>query len=212
MKPGLYRHYKGGLYDVQELATLEANEVSYVVYRQLLSGRVFLRPTQEFFGTVNHQGKIIPRYTYLEKQVLRLIRVGGIIRSPNNKVVIVNQRGNSWSLPKGGVEAGEWLMDTLKREVQEETGLIKINIKAYLGMYERYPMGPKLEDVHDAMNQIHLFAVTSDELPLHPSDPHNPEARWVTPQEASKMLTHRLDREAFERFWQDAQPFFSASV
>lgn len=41
----------------------------------------------------------------------------------NNRVLIVQSRGQKWSFPKGGIEIGESLLDCAKREVKEETSL-----------------------------------------------------------------------------------------
>lgn len=213
MSPGIYQHYKGGLYDLEEVALLEATGEEMAVYRQSTTGKLFTRPSKEFFGMVETDRGRVSRFSLIPEQKKRLIRAGAIIASPQGKVVVVNQRGSSWSLPKGGVDPHESLLEAMKREVQEETGLTDLTVYGYLGMYERAPMDAKNEDDLSAMNQIHLFAAMSAELPLQPSDPHNPEARWVSPEEMMNLLTHRLDREAFARFWIEAQArFFSSSV
>lgn len=50
VRPNLYRHFKGGYYIVQSLATVEADRDSeqMVVYQSLQDGRVWLRPLSVF--------------------------------------------------------------------------------------------------------------------------------------------------------------------
>jgi 8-oxo-dGTP diphosphatase len=55
--------------------------------------------------------------------------VGGVLVDVAAQRVLLVQRGKpplqgQWSLPGGGMEAGEYAMDALRREMQEETGLV----------------------------------------------------------------------------------------
>ena len=49
---------------------------------------------------------------------------GGIIINQFNKIAIVNQNYDSWSLPKGHIDKGETAIDAAIREIYEETGII----------------------------------------------------------------------------------------
>ena len=57
---------------------------------------------------------------------------GGIIINKNNEVVIVNQNHDSWSLPKGHIDPGESNLETAKREIYEETGIIDLKLIKYI--------------------------------------------------------------------------------
>jgi 8-oxo-dGTP pyrophosphatase MutT (NUDIX family) len=48
-------------------------------------------------------------------------RTAGGIVVRNGLVAIVNQKGDSWSLPKGGMENGEDELQAAKREIYEGT-------------------------------------------------------------------------------------------
>jgi len=50
-------------------------------------------------------------------------QVYGIILNNNKKIVLVAGKSKKWILPGGGVEKGETLIDTLKREAIEEAAI-----------------------------------------------------------------------------------------
>jgi ADP-ribose pyrophosphatase YjhB (NUDIX family) len=54
-----------------------------------------------------------------------------------SKLLLQRRSDNGrWNLPGGGVELGESLEDTVKREVREETGL-EVEVVRYVGVYSR---------------------------------------------------------------------------
>lgn len=62
--PGVYRHFKGGIYQVMEVATHSETEESLVVYKNA-SERFFVRPLDMFLECVDHEGAIVPRFEKL---------------------------------------------------------------------------------------------------------------------------------------------------
>ena len=47
-----------------------------------------------------------------------------VIRDKDGKILLIRRRDNGvWDLPAGGIELGESIIDCMKREVREETGL-----------------------------------------------------------------------------------------
>lgn len=52
---------------------------------------------------------------------------GGVVQNIHQEVLLIFRRG-SWDLPKGKVDKGETLDQTAIREVQEETGLIELEL------------------------------------------------------------------------------------
>ena len=60
------------------------------------------------------------------KRRMRWVRAaGGIVTSDEGRMLLIFRNGR-WDLPKGKVEAGETLMRAAVREVQEETGLDRL--------------------------------------------------------------------------------------
>ena len=123
---------------------------------------------------------------------------GGVVLNKNRDILIVNQRGNSWSLPKGHVEIGEELLETAKREIYEESGIKDLTYVIKLGYYSRFRIGLDLKDDQSELKEIHMFLFKTDETNLNPIDDHNPEAKWILPGNVSGYLTHKKDKLFFE--------------
>lgn len=125
---------------------------------------------------------------------------GGVILDEHGLVVVVNQKGNSWSLPKGHLEAGEDALTAAVREITEETGLTKLTLVKELGSYSRYRIGKggKGEDV-SMQKHLTFFLFTTNETDLRPQDPDNPEAKWVAKEDVEALLTHPKDKEFFRK-------------
>jgi len=127
---------------------------------------------------------------------------GGIIAGKDGRIVLVWQNSNSWSFPKGGVDAGESPLQTAWREIREETGLSAPELKLVeeLGAYKRYAIGVdgtgENRERPPGLRTLYLFRTEKSEL--HPQESDVTEARWVTVEEALKMLTHPKDAQFLE--------------
>jgi hypothetical protein len=64
--PGRYKHYKGNMYDVYEIATHSEDESKLVVYRPCYGERaLWVRPLDMFTETVERDGKEVLRFAYM---------------------------------------------------------------------------------------------------------------------------------------------------
>ena len=128
---------------------------------------------------------------------------GGIILNKDNKIVIVEQRGHVWSLPKGHIEPGEDALTAAKREIYEETGLKNITLVKELGSYSRYKIGLDGKDDHAEKKHITLFLFRTSETTLQPIDPSHPQAKWVPKEEINHHLTHPKDSEFIKKYFEN---------
>lgn len=73
---GLYKHYKGAMYEVIDVALHTETQAKLVLYHALYDcpqltaeygdKPIFARPYNMFFETVKYQGRIVPRFTKVD--------------------------------------------------------------------------------------------------------------------------------------------------
>lgn len=67
IKIGRYRHFKGNMYEVIGVATHSETLEQMVVYRALYGdGGLWVRPASMWNETVEHEGKTIARFAFVE--------------------------------------------------------------------------------------------------------------------------------------------------
>lgn len=77
---------------------------------------------------------------------------GGLVINENKEILMIFRRG-AWDLPKGHLDKGESIEDCAIREVQEETGLKKVNIISPLTItYHTYQLG-----THHILKESHWY-------------------------------------------------------
>lgn len=121
---------------------------------------------------------------------------GGVVLNPKGQVLVVNQRGKTWSLPKGHVDPGEDVLTAARREIYEESGVKDLTLIKKLGIIERESMST--DGTEKEQKTIHIFLFTTDQMDLQPQDPHNPEAKWVEKEDAANILSNPKDKEFYQ--------------
>ena len=68
LRPGRYRHFKGGEYEVLGVARHSEGLEDMVVYRPLYNDSgMWVRPVSMFMESVERDGKIQPRFAYIDE-------------------------------------------------------------------------------------------------------------------------------------------------
>lgn len=69
LQAGRYRHYKGNLYEVIDVARHSETEEQLVVYRCLSDGNsLWVRPLLMFLETVEVAGQEVPRFSRIKTE------------------------------------------------------------------------------------------------------------------------------------------------
>ena len=97
------------------------------------------------------------------------IAAGGLIvrRHGDRTLVALIREGSipAFVLPKGHIEAGESLIETAQREIEEESGLSQLRPLADLGPLERLDYSKKHWKI------THYFLFATDQIEGKPTDP-----------------------------------------
>ena len=121
------------------------------------------------------------------------IRAAGAVvfrRSDRGIRLLVLRAYKNWDFPKGRIEPGETELDAARREVEEETGLAKLD----------YPFGEEFKETlpYSGNKVARYYLAETDaekiELPVSPElgRPEHHEYRWVSFDEAEDLLPPRL--------------------
>jgi hypothetical protein len=69
LKKGVYRHFKGNLYELVDIARHSETLEEMVVYRALYGERgLWVRPASMWNETVSHEGQTVSRFTYIAEK------------------------------------------------------------------------------------------------------------------------------------------------
>jgi 8-oxo-dGTP diphosphatase len=112
---------------------------------------------------------------------------GGLVLGDDGRVAVVHRpRYDDWSLPKGKLEAGESWEEAALREVEEECGL-----RCALG--EELP-SDEYTDNKGRPKKVRWWRMgVREDVGFTPDDEVD-ELRWLTPDEASELLSYDHDR------------------
>ncbi len=133
---------------------------------------------------------------------MRIVGVGGVITNAAGDVLLVRTAKAGWELPGGRVESGEDLLGALQRELLEEAGCAA-SIGRLVGIYAHVNQ--------DLLIVIFRGTSSTDHPKPWPSEKKVLEARWFSPDEALRNVTHPREYEALADALRDApEPIYRA--
>lgn len=98
---------------------------------------------------------IHPDLSSLDGTILRRQAVRGVVRRGDAILLLYTERYNDYSLPGGGVDAGEHPETALVRELEEETGACDVRVLAHQGVIEEFR--PHWKPEYDLMHMTSQF-------------------------------------------------------
>lgn len=135
---------------------------------------------------------------------IRRMAVGAVVLNKEGRVLLVFNRGHGrshWSLPKGSCEDGEALLQTLRREVKEETGL-DVEL-AELAFVTEWFVASKQEWYLQFYFHVRVVA---GEAAVQEADEDVTQVKWVAPREIRQHMNYRPWVEPLFVWLQERRP------
>ena len=122
-------------------------------------------------------------------------------KATHSKVLIVYEKNrNFWGFPKGHIEKGETEVQTALREVKEEVG---IDVKVLDEKY-RYAINYIIEDKQiDKTSIFYIAEPIDDNIKITNQEAEIEDSKWVTVEEAYKLLTFENSKEVLRKACKD---------
>ncbi|MCA6423341.1 MAG: NUDIX domain-containing protein [Flavobacterium sp.] len=146
------------------------------------------------------QNKIQKAYLYYpdEKEILKKVKEkipvckagGGLVYNKKGDVLFIFRNGK-WDLPKGGIEKGEEIEDTARREVEEETGVNNLVISHKLQKtYHVFKRNGKYK-----LKITHWFEMRTnfEGIPVGQANEGIEKVAWFTPEQVKEALKNSYE-------------------
>ncbi len=108
---------------------------------------------------------ITNKYNLKEKDITEVVQRVKVLLANSNNEILLGYSKNNYQFPGGHVDEGETLIQTVNREIMEETGM-ELNIETLepfaraLGYYKDWP-----EEGKNRKIEIYYYEVITDEKP-----------------------------------------------
>ena len=154
----------------------------------------------------------------LKKNLSIRLGVGVMVVNDEDKVFVGKRKDNpinKWQMPQGGVNHGENLLDAMKRELEEETGIKNIEILKEIdgwSQYElpKYLLGKIWKGKYRGQKQkwfVVRFLGNDNEINLEVSKPEFIEWRWLDIESLPGVIV-----EFKKKVYEELLPKIKASI
>ncbi|GIP43036.1 NUDIX hydrolase [Paenibacillus sp. J45TS6] len=126
-----------------------------------------------------------------------IVAAGGIVEDENEQILLVKTFHGGWVFPGGQVEVGENLMDGLRREVEEESG-ISTQVMQLIGVYSNTGIYKWHDGITDVPTKVMFdFICKPVGGELRTSD-ETSEVKWVKKDKVLDYITSGAIRARYE--------------
>lgn len=116
-------------------------------------------------------------------------------------LLVYSKRNSEWGFPKGHVDINETELETAKREIKEETGIINIEFEKGFRCIDTYKIKGTLETTKNRIidkNVIYYLARTNSNF-VGCCDEEISEGKWLKYEQAVSCLKYDNQKKLLEK-------------
>ena len=137
-----------------------------------------------------------------------IVAAAGVVLNEKNEVLLVNTYNDGWVLPGGEVEIGENLIEAVRREIREESG-ISVQVGELFCISSNTASYPGYGGVKTVPTKVILdFICQKQDGTLQCSD-ETSQAAWFPKEKALEMIRASSNIERYKAFLEyTGRPFY----
>jgi 8-oxo-dGTP diphosphatase len=120
----------------------------------------------------------------VETEPKHTVVVACLVRNGSGNILLIRSPGRGWELPQGRVEEGEDLLEALRREVREETG-VEVDPGPLAAVYSQVSPMPAIVFTFLGTYLSGSLATSEESL----------DVEWFPPEEGLRLVTHPVNLE-----------------
>ncbi len=136
-----------------------------------------------------------------EEKILptHIVAAAGVVLNEKGNVLLVNTYQDSWVLPGGEVEVGENLVDAVKREIFEESG-IEVEVGELFCISSNTATYPGYDGVKTVPTKVIFDFICREKSGLLRGSEENSASAWVPKDQVLDFIQAPSNRERFKAF------------
>lgn len=143
-------------------------------------------------------GMIMDKWLETRQLPVHFVSAAGLVYK-DDKVLLIKSKKKGWEIPGGVVEQGESILDGLKREISEESGVIA-EAEKIVGIYQRLSSKPGYGSLEGMLlpTTVNLTFICKYVGGKETVSEESIEVDWFAPNEAKEKITDPYIRKAVE--------------
>ena len=128
-----------------------------------------------------------------------IVAAAGVVLNENGEVLLVNPYQDSWVLPGGEVEVGENLVDAVKREIFEESG-IEVEVGEVFCISSNTCTYPGYNGVKTVPTKVIFDFICKEKSGILRGSDENSVSAWVPQDQVLDLIKAPSNRVRFQAF------------
>ena len=139
---------------------------------------------------MNSNGFVMPTH---------IVAAAGVVLNDNNEILMVNGTRSGWVFPGGQVEVGENIIDALKREIMEETG-VDVEVDEVFCVSSNTGKHPGYNGVKEVPTKVIFDFICRYKSGTPRPSEENSQSQFVEKDKVLEMIKNRAYNERFKAF------------